>query len=357
MTRELIIDGVAISDASDCYVIAEIGHNHQGNLETARKMIAVAKECGASAVKLQKRDNRTLFTRAAYNKPYDSENAFGPTYGLHREALEFGRAEYVELAAYAKQIGITFFATAFDFLSADFLEELNMPAYKIASGDLRNVPLLRHVARIGKPMIISTGGATLDDVRRAYDAVMPINPQLCILQCTAAYPVTWEEIDLRVIETYREEYPDVVVGLSAHDNGIAISVAAYMLGARVIEKHFTLNRTMKGTDHAFSLEPVGLTKLVRDLKRTRIACGDGVKKVYPSEVAPITKMGKAIVAARPISAGQVISAADLAFKSPGGGLHPYLIDQVIGRRALVAMDEDHMVRLEELAPAQLRQAA
>jgi N-acetylneuraminate synthase/sialic acid synthase len=320
-------------------------------------MISTAKECGASAVKLQKRDNRTLFTRAAYHKPYDSENAFGPTYGLHREALEFGAAEYTELVAHAKHVGITLFATAFDFHSADFLAELNMPAYKLASGDLRNLPLLRHVARVGKPMIISTGGARMDDVRRACDAVLPINPQLCVLQCTAAYPVSWEEIDLRVIETYRQEFPGVVVGLSAHDNGIAIAVAAYMLGARVVEKHFTLNRTMKGTDHAFSLEPVGLTKLVRDLKRTRIARGDGVKKVYPSEVAPITKMGKAIVAARPMPAGHVIAAADLALKSPGGGLCPDQLDEVIGSRTLVALDEDQMIRREDLAPARLRQAA
>jgi N-acetylneuraminate synthase/sialic acid synthase len=357
MTREITIDGVAIGDASDCYVIAEIGHNHQGNLETARKMITSAKECGASAVKLQKRDNRTLFTKAAYHKPYDSENAFGPTYGLHREALEFGRAEYTELAAYSKELGITFFATAFDFPSADFLAELDMPAYKMASGDLRNLPLLKYVARIGRPMIISTGGAGLDDVRRACDAVLPINPQLCVLQCTAAYPVNWEEIDLRVIETYREKFPGVVVGLSAHDNGIAIAVAAYMIGARVVEKHFTLNRTMRGTDHAFSLEPVGLTKLVRDLKRTRIACGDGVKKVYPSEVAPIAKMGKAIVAARPLPAGHVLKADDLAFKSPGGGLHPYQLDDVVGSRTLVALEEEQMIRLEDLAQTRLRKAA
>ncbi len=357
MTREMHIDGVAIGDASDCYVIAEIGHNHQGNLDTARKMIASAKECGASAVKLQKRDNRTLFTRAAYHKPYDSENAFGPTYGLHREALEFGQAEYTELVACTKQLGVTFFATAFDFPSADFLAALDRPAYKMASGDLRNVPLLKYVARIGRPMIISTGGACLDDIRRAYDAIVPINQQLCILQCTAAYPVNWEEIDLRVIETYREEFPEAVVGLSAHDNGIAISVAAYMLGARVVEKHFTLNRTMRGTDHAFSLEPVGLTKLVRDLKRTRIACGDGIKKIYPSEVAPITKMGKAIVAARPLPAGHVLAEADLAFKSPGGGLHPYQLDQIVGSRTLVALDEDQMIRLEDLAQTRMRKAA
>ena len=160
MARSLSIDGTLITDESDCYVIAEIGHNHQGSVEKCRELFRAAKECGADAVKLQKRDNRTLYTRAMYERPYDNENSFGPTYGAHREALEFGRAEYLELQQYAAELGITFFATAFDFSSADFLAQLDMPAYKLASGDLRNIPLIRHVARIGKPMILSTGGAT-----------------------------------------------------------------------------------------------------------------------------------------------------------------------------------------------------
>ncbi len=146
MARELTIDGFTINDQSDCYVIAEIGHNHQGDLEKCKEMFEVAKECGANAVKLQKRDNRTLFTRAMYDSQYHSENAFADTYGAHREKLEFGRDQYVELIAYAKKLGITFFSTAFDIPSADFLAELDMPAYKIASGDLTNTPLLKHVA-------------------------------------------------------------------------------------------------------------------------------------------------------------------------------------------------------------------
>src|SRR5262245_42691210 len=180
--RRLKIADRAIDDGSDCYVIAEIGHNHQGNLETAKQMFRVAKDCGADAVKLQKRENRTLFTRAAFDKPYANENSFGASYGEHREALEFGWFEYAELKAYAESLGVHFFATAFDFASADFLANLDVPAFKIASGDLKNVPLLRHVAQFQKPMILSTGGGTMEDVTRAHDAVMPINPRLCILQ-------------------------------------------------------------------------------------------------------------------------------------------------------------------------------
>jgi len=338
--RKLTIDGKVIKDDSSCYVIAEIGHNHQGKLELAKEMFKAAKECGADAVKLQKRDNRGLFTAAGYNKPYDNPNSFGATYGEHREALEFGEAEYKELQAYAAELGVTMFATAFDVSSADFLEKLDMPAYKMASGDLKNIPLLTHVAKFQKPMIISTGGGTMEDVNRAYDAIMPINQQLCILQCTAGYPAEFNEMNLAVITTFRERFPGVTVGLSSHDNGIAMALAAYMLGARVIEKHFTLNHTMKGTDQAFSLEPIGFRKMVRDIERVKVAIGNGVKQVYESEKAPIIKMGKKLVAARDLPAGYAIQREDIAVKSPGDGLQPYEIDKIIGRLTRQALKED-----------------
>jgi len=348
MGRTLTIDGREIGDSRPCFVIAEIGHNHQGSLEKARELFQEAKLAGADAVKLQKRNNRSLYTAAAYDKPYDNENSFGPTYGAHREFLEFGLTEYRELQAYAKELGLVFFATAFDIESADFLAGLDVPAYKIASGDLRSVPLMQHVARIGRPMVISTGGARLEDVERAYDAIMPINEQLAILQCTAGYPAAFEELDLRVIATYRARFPGAVVGFSSHDNGIAMPIAAYMLGARIVEKHFTLNRAMKGTDHAFSLEPVGLRKMVRDLERTYKAMGDGVKKVYESERAPILKMGKSLVVARDLPSGHVLGAGDIVMKSPGGGIPPYELENVLGRTTLKPLHRDDFLTFEVL---------
>ncbi|HET9465326.1 MAG TPA: N-acetylneuraminate synthase family protein [Gemmatimonadales bacterium] len=346
--RELTIDGVTINDANSCYVIAEIGHNHQGDLEKCKDLFRSAHEAGAQAVKLQKRDNRSLYTREMYDKPYDNENSFGATYGEHREALEFGREEYIELQRYARQIGITFFATAFDIPSANFLAELDMPAYKIASGDLKNLPLLRHVAGFGKPMIVSTGGARLEDVERAYETIVPLNPRIGILQCTAGYPAKFEELDLRVISTYRERFPNVVVGLSAHDNGIAMATAAYVLGSRIVEKHFTWNRAAKGTDHPFSLEPVGLRKLVRDLERVRVALGDGIKRIHASEEGPILKMSKKLVAARDLPTGHVLGPADVALKSPGDGLPPHMLDVVIGRTLLRPLKADDPIQLAAL---------
>lgn len=338
-----------ITDDSDSYVIAEIGHNHQGDLEKAKDLFHAAKMAGVHAVKLQKRDNKSLFTKAFYNKPYENENSYGKTYGEHREFLEFGKREYKELYDLARELGLDFFSTAFDIPSADFLEEFNIPLYKIASGDLRNTPLLKHVAKFGKPMIISTGGADMTDIRRAYDAITPINNQLCILQCTATYPTEAEDINLRVIQTLRDEFPGVTVGLSDHYNGISMAVAAYILGARVFEKHFTLNHTWKGTDHALSLEPIGMHKMVRDLQRARVAMGDGVKRILPQEVNAITKMGKSLFAAKDLPAGHTLSAADIAIKSPGGGIPPYNLDALLGRKLKTALKEDDLIPQDTLA--------
>lgn len=346
--HQLKIGEHVINDSSRCYVIAEIGHNHQGDMEKARQLFIAAKEAGADAVKLQKRDNHTLFTQEAFNKPYDNPNSFGNTYGEHREFLEFNWHQYVELQQFAKELGLDFFATAFDIPSADFLIKLDPVAFKIASGDLRSIPLLKHVASFGKPMIISTGGGTMDDVQRAYDAIMPINSQLCIMQCTAAYPPEWHEINLKVIETFRKAFPDVVIGLSSHDSGIAMAVAAYMLGARIIEKHFTLNRAMKGTDHKFSLEPDGMRKMMRDLKRLHIALGDGIKRTYESEKAPLEKMSKSLVANRDLPKGHVLMECDIAMKIPGGGIPPYELEKLIGAPLANTVAKDRMFQWSDL---------
>jgi sialic acid synthase len=351
--RELIIDGRRIADDTRPFVIAEIGHNHQGDVGKAEELFVQAKQCGVDAVKLQKRDNRRLFTRAAFDAPYENENSFGPTYGLHREALELDRKAYAELRDSARQLGLVFFATAFDEASADLLEELDLPAYKIASGDLRNTPLLRHVASFGKPMVISTGGATLDDVDRALDTVLPLNAQVCVLQCTAAYPAAVEELELGVITSFRERYPDLVIGLSDHQDGIAMSTVAYMLGARVIEKHFTLSHAAKGTDHAFSLMPEGMRKLVRDLVRIPVAIGDGVKRPLESERQPLQKMSKKLVAARALPAGHVLAEGDLVSKSPADeGLPPYALDDLLGQALVRPLAEEEAILAGDVLPSQ-----
>lgn len=348
MQRKLVVDGHVISDDSVPFVIAEIGHNHQGSLDKAKELILAAQECGVDAVKFQKRNNKTLYTKSLYNQPYDNENSFGMTYGEHREALEFGKTEYLELKHYAETLGVVFFATAFDFTSVNFLVEINVPAIKIASGDLSNVPLLKYVAETKRPIFLSTGGATMEDVMRAYDVISKVNDQICIMQCTASYPAEPSEVNLNVLKVYREMFP-CVIGLSDHYNGIAMAPIAYVLGARVIEKHFTFNHAAKGTDHAFSLEPIGMRKMVRDLHRAKEALGDGVKRQYASESKPLFKMGKKVVASHDMKAGTEISSLDLALKSPNDGIPPYQIYGVIGKVLVRDIREDESIRWEDLA--------
>ena len=337
--RQLKIADHVVNDESLPFVIAEVGHNHQGKLEQALELIRAASTAGASAVKFQKRDNKALFTPAMYNEPYNSENSFGDTYGRHRDALEFGIDEYKVCIAEARRLNITFFSTAFDFKSADFLQSLDMPLYKIASGDLTNLPLLEYVARFEKPMIISTGGSNFEMIEAAVKTIRKIHNNFAILQCTASYPADFKQLNLRVIEKLREQYPENVIGFSGHDNGIAMSTAAFTLGARIVEKHFTLNRALKGTDHAFSLEPQGLGKLVRDLQRTSNALGDGDKVIYENENAPMRKMRKMIVAKHFLPAGTKISLEDLEFRSPGDGLGPDKLELVLGRLLTVDVNE------------------
>ncbi len=348
---ELVVDGGRITRDGRAYVIAEIGHNHQGDVEKAKALIHSAKECGVDAVKLQKRDNRSLYTRALYDSPYDNEHSFGATYGEHREALELSAADWLELREFSREEGVTLFGTVFDEASADFLAELDMPAFKIASADLVNTPLLRHVAALGKPVFLSTGGGSLGDVERAVETILALNDQLCVLQCTAAYPCAVDELNLQVIGTYRERFPDLVVGLSDHQSGIAMALVGYMLGARVIEKHFTLDHAWKGSDHAFSLMPEGMRRLVRDLRRVPEALGDGVKRQLPSEERPLEKMGKKLVAARDLPAGHVVGPGDLVARSPAdGGLPPYELDALIGRALARPLVAEQDVALGDFEP-------
>jgi N-acetylneuraminate synthase/sialic acid synthase len=340
---ELIVDGKRITGDGSAYVVAEIGHNHQGDVEKAKALIRAARECGVDAVKLQKRDNRRLYTQELYDSPYDNEHSFGATYGDHREALELSASDWLELREFSREEGVTLFATVFDEPSADFLAELDAPAFKIASADLVNTPLLRHVAAFGKPIFLSTGGGTMEDVERAVETILPLNAQLCVMQCTASYPCSVEELNLGVIEAFRARFPDLVIGLSDHQSGIAMTLVGYMLGARVIEKHFTLDHAWKGSDHAFSLMPEGMRRLVRDLHRVPAAIGEGGKHPLPSERRPLEKMGKKLVAARALPAGHVLGVDDVVAKSPAdGGLPPYQLDELVGKRLLrpLAFEQD-----------------
>lgn len=196
----------------------------------------------------------------------------------------------------------------------------------------------------------------MDDVVRAYVTAHEANDQVAVLQCTASYPARFEEMDLRVITTYREMFPDAVIGLSSHDNGIVMPVVAYLLGARIIEKHFTLDRAMKGTDHAFSLEPLGMKKMIRDLKNAHLALGTKEKRLHQSELPALQKMGKKLVAARDLPAGHTLQSEDVAIKSPGGGVPPFELSRLIGQALPHPLKKDQAFETADLAPLPARPA-
>ncbi len=333
---------------SKTFVIAEIGHNHQGKIENAKELIKQAKLAGASAVKLQKRNNRSLYTKDFFNQIYDNPNSYGKTYGEHREALEFDKNQFIELIEFSKNIKIDLFATPFDFPSVDFLESLNMPYYKIASADLTNIPLQERIAKTNKPIFLSTGGGTFEDVERAVNNILKINKNLTVLHCTAAYPAPIEDMNLAVIKKYKEKFKGLRLGLSDHENGIDAGVLAYMLGATVFEKHFTLNRANKGTDHAFSLEPEGLKKFIRNLNRVDVMIGSDEKVLLESEKKPLFKMKKSIVLNKSLKSGHKLKMEDLDFKSPGGGMEPYEYSKILGKRILKDLEEETLILPEHL---------
>ena len=223
-----------------------------------------------------------MYTKNFLTK-FTQSNSYGKTYGEHREALEFDKSQFIELIEFLKNINIDLFATPFDFSSVDFLESLNMPYYKIASADLTNIPLQVRIAKTLKPIFLSTGGGTLEDVERAVNNILKINKNLTVLHCTAAYPAPIEDMNLAVLKKYKEKFKGLRLGLSDHENGIDAGVIAYMLGATVFEKHFTLNRANKGTDHAFSLEPEGLKKFIRKSNRVDGMIGSNEKTLIGSK--------------------------------------------------------------------------
>ena len=342
--RELTIAGRRIADDTPMYVVAEIGHNHNGSVELAKQLIVAAKIAGADAVKFQYRCVDDIYTEELKQWPMVGENAYASTYGEHRKALELSPHSLFEAFCEAENLEMGYIVTVFGFVAADAIQRKDMVnAFKIASGDLTNTPLLEYVANFGKPMIVSTGGATLADVQRAYDTIMPINQQLAFLQCTTCYPTKYHEMNLRVIETYRKAFPECVIGLSSHTDTGAMALPAYMLGARIVEKHFTLNHDMKGTDHGFALDPQQFAKMTRDLRRLYVALGSGEKIPYPSEREPTKMRAKSLVAARDIEQGTVLTRENIAIKAPGDGIPPYELEAVIGLDAPYLLKKDDKI--------------
>jgi N-acetylneuraminate synthase len=272
-------------------VIAEIGLNHNGDVEIAKALIDVAADAGAQAVKFQKRTPEISTPDHMKNTP--RETPWGTmTYLEYRYRVEFDRDQYVEIGDYANLRGLDWFASPWDEPSVAFLEDLNVVAHKVASASLTDVGLLRALADTGKPIILSTGMSTIEQIDAAVDIFDP--NLLVLLHATSTYPMPPEEANLRMITTLGGRYAGVPVGYSGHERGLQVSIAAVALGAVAVERHITLDRTMWGSDHAASLEPGGFEHLVRDIRVISEALGDGVKRVFPGELAPMAKLRRVV---------------------------------------------------------------
>jgi sialic acid synthase len=329
--RKLELPGRTLTDR-DCFVIAEIGSNHMGDPDLCEKMIVAVARAGADAVKMQKRDNEAMFTKTALNRPYENEFSYGKTYGEHRAHLDwFGMKEFLRFKAVTDKHGVLFFATPFEEKSARFLRSLDVPLWKIASCDATNLCLVKKVAGYLQPMVISTGGATLDDIDALTANIDKINPNYALLHCISTYPNTDESLNLRSIGTLRDRYPDKLIGFSSHHPGIEPLVVARTMGASIFEVHFTLNRGFRGTDHGFSMEPRGLETICQDLPRVRVMLGTGEKKPWPEEQKGfVAKMGKGIYLSRQMEKGEVVTHEDICIKSPAGGFRPHEAGEVVG---------------------------
>ncbi len=329
-------------------IIAEAGVNHNGDLALAKRLIDVAADAGADLVKFQTFNADRLVTRAAPKADYQNRNTDRDEsqYAM-LHSLELSVDMHRELIAHCRARAIEFFSTGFDIESVDLLVALGQQRFKIPSGEITNLPYLRHIGRYGKNVILSTGMSTLQEIESALEALERAGTpraQITVLHCTTEYPTPMNEVNLRAMQTIQSAC-GVAVGYSDHTQGIEVAIAAVTLGASIIEKHFTLDRNLPGPDHKASLEPAELKAMVTAIRNIELALGDGVKRPAPSELKNKSVVRKSLVARCDIQTGELFSADNVAVKRPGTGISPMQWDDVIGRRAPRNFAADELIEL------------
>lgn len=330
-----INDNLSIGGNNKCLIIAEVGQNHQGDINIAKQYIKACHEAGADVVKFQKSDLNSKFNKNALNRIYNSKNSFGKTYGEHKSFLEFSKEQYLELQKYANEIGITFTASGMDIPSFDFLYSIGCPILKVGSGDTNNIELLKHISKYNVPLILSTGMNNMKSVIKSVNTLFNNGVKsLCLMQCTSSYPLNDRNVHLNVLQSYKNYFGNkIVIGYSGHDVGIPITLASVAMGAKVIEKHVTFDKTWKGTDHPASLDMNELKKLCVDIRRIENALGSTEKKIQNSELACINKLGKSIVITRDIKKNDVITENDITVKvADPKGINPNKLHEIIGMK-------------------------
>lgn len=350
MPKTIQIKDRLIGAAYPCFIIAEAGVNHNGDMEMAHRLIDAAAEAGVDAVKFQTFNASKLVTQSASKAEYQQKttDAEESQFDMLRK-LELSPAQHYELAAYSQKRNVLFLSTPFDEDSADFLDELGVAAFKMSSGEITNLPFLEHVARKGKPMIISTGMSFLGEVETAVRVVKSTGYEnFALLHCVSNYPTRMVDVNLRAMHTLISAF-QVPVGFSDHTEGIEIPLAAVALGACILEKHFTLDRTLPGPDHAASLEPDELVEMVRSVRNVEAALGDGIKQPAADEQNSREIGRRSIVAARRLEAGTQITRDMVVMKRPGIGLPASFLDYVVGRTLSTAVEADALIMLNMLS--------
>lgn len=297
----------------DPYIIAEVGQNHQGSVDTAYEYIKRFAFEGADAVKFQVRDNKYLFSSEAYNKPYESENSFASTYGAHREHLELTHDEMISVKKCCDDHKVDFIATPFDEPSLNFLVNIKTAALKVASFDLGNLPFLQLFAKSGLPVVISCGGGNDQQINSSIKVLSQSTAEVAVLHCVSEYPCKYDRLGLARVQQLSQRYPSVIVGSSDHFNGTLSGPVARLLGAKVFEKHVTLNRSWQGTDHSFALEPDGFRRFARDIRRVNQMLPAKSERDLGSEPV-FQKLGKSLVVNRDVAEGETITIDDLSGK-------------------------------------------
>ena len=317
---------------SEVFTIAEVGNNHQGELDIALEYVDKFALAGANAIKFQTRNNRYLFDETGYNKEYNSHNAFAPTYGAHREVVELSRDDLIRVKARCDEKGVKFMSTPFDEKSLEVLVDLNCDVIKLASFDLGNLSFMNRVADTGVSVVMSVGGGNFDQIKASVELFQNRGVDLAVLHCVSEYPCSHDRLGLENLSVLSREFPEVTVGLSDHFSGILSGPIGYVHGARVFEKHVTLNRAWKGTDHSFSLEVAGFEKFVRDIKRTPEMWHSKPKDDLGNEFV-FQKLGKSLCAYADIRKGDVITLENIRGRIfEGEGLIPVRqTNEVLGR--------------------------
>ncbi len=344
---DISIDGKAVSKNSPVYIIAEAGVNHNGDMCLAKEMIDAAAEAGVDAVKFQNFRTDGLILKNTGKAPYQKVTTdYSETQYDMLKRLELSRKQNEELMAYCKEKNITFLSTPFEKSSLEELDDLGVPAFKVAATDLTNIQFLRQVAEKGKPIILSAGMCYLEEVKRALDAIYPINKEVILLQCTANYPIQNSEANINVIRTLQDEF-HILVGYSDHSQGVGAAPYAVAVGAKLVEKHFTLDKNMEGPDHKASVTPKELKQLVEDIRRVEEYLGDGVKMPSCSEQMTRKSLQKCLVASKDIKAGEKFCNENIVAKRTDGiGISALYFDEIVGRTAGKDFAADEIIRVD-----------